>query len=59
MSIIEANITIDVEKDVNIEAVISQINDVLRSINGKPTQINMLDMDNPIHNNPLNYRPGV
>ena len=59
MSIIEANITIDLNSNANIESVVAQINEVLRSVNGKPSQINMTDTDNPIHSNPLNYRPGV
>jgi len=59
MSIIEANITIDVEPGTNIDNIINQINEILRSVNGKSSQISMLEMDNPIHNNPLNFRPGV
>jgi len=59
MSIIEANITIDLNADANIDSVISQINEVLRSVNGKSSQINITDTDNPIHSNPLNYRSGV
>lgn len=59
MSMIEVNVTIDAEQGANIDSVISQINEVLRSVNGKSSQINVLDMDNPIHNNPLNFRPGA
>jgi len=56
MSIIEANITIDLDGDVDISAVLSQIEQVISEINDKPTQSNIVDMDNPISTNPLNYR---
>jgi len=59
MSIIEASVTIDLNSSANIESVIAQINDVLQSVNGKQSQINITDTDNPIYSNPLNYRPGV
>jgi hypothetical protein len=59
MSIIEANITIDVEDGVDTSAIIAQIDALLSSVNNKPAQVNITDMDNPIHNNPINYRPGV
>ena len=56
MSIIETHITIDSNDDSNIESVIAQIQAVLREVNGKDTSINVVDMDNPISTNPLNYR---
>ena len=56
MSIIEANITIDVEDNVDVSSILSQINQILSEINGKPTRTNVVDMDDPISSNPLNYR---
>jgi len=56
MSIIEANITIDVEDDIDISMILSQIEQIVSKINDKPTQSNIVDMDNPISTNPLNYR---
>jgi len=56
MSIIETNITIDVEDGVDVSSIISQIEQILSEVNGKPTQSNVIDMDNPISSNPLNYR---
>ena len=55
MSIIEANITID-GGDEDMSLIISQIEQILQQINGKPMSANVIDMDNPITTNPLNYR---
>jgi hypothetical protein len=57
MSIIEANITIDDDGNGNVSNVIQQINQLLQSINNKNSQINVNDIDNPIHNSPIKYRP--
>ena len=54
--IVETNITIDAKSDTNIDAVVDQINQLLMSVNGQSSQINVTNMDNPIHNNPINYR---
>ena len=59
MSIIEANIVINSEGDDNIEMVIAQINELLQGINNKSSQVNINYMDDPMSNNPINYRPGV
>ncbi len=56
MSIIEANITIDVDEDVDMSALIDQIEQILGQVNNKPTRVSMVDMDNPISTNPLNYK---
>jgi len=56
MSIIETNITIDVEDGVDVSSILSQIEQILSEINGKPTSSNVVDMDDPISTNPLNYR---
>jgi len=58
MSIIEASITVDADGDFDSSLLISQINDILLSINNKETQVNIIDMDNPISTNPLNYSRG-
>jgi len=59
MSIIEANITIDVEPDINIDIIISELNSLLSTANNKPSEVFVNNIDNPITNNPINYRPGV
>jgi len=57
--IIETNITVDLESGIDIQNVVMQINEVLRSVNGKSSDVNITDLENPIHNNPIKYRPGV
>jgi len=59
MSIIETNIVIDVEDGVDVDMIVAQINTLLQTVNDKTSQVNVTDTDNPIHNNPINYRPGA
>ena len=54
--IIELNVTIDDGAGVDPEVLASQIENILSEINGQPTDFNIVDMDNPISTNPLNYR---
>ena len=58
MSIIETNITIDVDEDIDVSQILAEIEQVLSQINNKPTRSNVIDMDNPVSTNPLNYRVG-
>jgi len=58
MSIVETNITIDSNGKEDMNLLVSQINELLRNVNGKESQVNMTDMDDPISNNPINYRVG-
>lgn len=57
--IIEANITIDVDGDFNIDVLTKQLETILGDVNGLPTDFNIVQMDNPISTSPLNYRVGV
>ena len=56
MSIIEANITIDADEDIDVAFLVSQIEQIFIQINNKPSQVDVVDMDNAITNSPLNYR---
>lgn len=56
MATIEANITIDVPEEVNVEFIIAQIQEILSSFNGKQTNINVIETDNPITASPLRHQ---
>lgn len=53
MSSIEANITIDLPDNVDIQGYLIQIEEILTSFNGKPTHINVIEADNPITTSPI------
>jgi len=55
MATIEANITLEISDEVNAQAIISQIQDAISSFNGKQTNINVIETDNPITASPLNF----
>ena len=57
--IIELNITVDNASNINTQALLSQIEAVLAEVNGESSSINIVDTDDPISQNPLNYRVGV
>lgn len=59
MSIIEANIIIDAKEGVDVSQILAQVEAILQEINNKPTSINVIDADDPITTNPLNYRVGA
>lgn len=59
MSIIEANITIDIENEEDINLIVSELSNLLTAANNKQSEVFLNNVDNPITNNPINYRPGV
>lgn len=48
MSIIEANVIIDVPDDVDISQVIAELNTVISSLNNRQTHINVIQIDDPL-----------
>ena len=56
MSIIEANITIDNNDDVNVSSIVAELQTLLASLNSNNTDVNVINMDDPISTNPLNHR---
>lgn len=54
MSNIESQIIVDVPYDVDISKLIEYLKEVISSTNGKPTMVNVIEMDNPIAGNLIN-----
>ena len=53
MSSIEANITIDASEGTDLEQVITLIEQAISRLNGKNTQVNVVEVDNPTSFSPL------
>lgn len=51
MSTIEASIVLKVSDSDNINQIISEIQQTISSINGKPTSINIVQVDDPLTTN--------
>jgi len=56
MSIIETNIVVDINDPNVTPQIIAQLESILSSINGKPVEVNVINMDDPISMSPLNYK---
>lgn len=50
---VEANITIDVPDGVDVTQVIEQIRSLLTGINGEDTNVNVVEVDDPVSTNPI------
>lgn len=59
MSTIEVNITVDVPDEVNLQLLVSQIQEIISSYNGKQTRVNVIETDNPITASPLQLARGT
>lgn len=57
MSSIEAKITLDLEDGQDASRLIETIRSILSSINGRDTQVNVVDVDGPT--NPFATRTGI
>lgn len=55
MSKIEATIKLNLPSGIDASEVISQIQKLLSSMNGRDTQINAVEVDNPISANPIHF----
>lgn len=53
MAFIEANINVKLPDNIDAEAVLEQIRNILSSINDKDTDINAVEVDDPISVNPI------
>lgn len=56
MSVIEANIIINVPDSVNPANIISELQGVISSINGVNTHINVVQIDDPLSLSPTNIQ---
>ena len=53
---LEANITIDIENNIDPQTVIEQIQKLLSSVNGNDTDVNIIEVDDPITMSPVHFR---
>lgn len=50
---IEANITIDATEDVDLQRIVTLIEQAISRLNGQNTQVNVVEIDNPTSFSPL------
>jgi hypothetical protein len=55
MSFIEANITIDLPDGQDPTAIIEEIRSIISSFNDKNTNINVIEVDDPVSTNPIYF----
>ena len=53
---LEANITIDVPNDVDAAPIIQQLQEIISSFNGNDTEVNVIEVDDPMSMNPVHFR---
>jgi len=58
MSIIEANLIIDLPDGVDFTSIVQEIQSSISMINGSDTKVNVSEMDNPLAINPINLPRG-
>jgi len=56
MSVIEANITIDVPDGVNPQDIINMIQRGISQVNNKNTHINVIEVDDPLSLSPITIK---
>ena len=55
MSFVEVNIVIDLDDNQEIGPIAQQLESLISSINDKQTDVNVIEIDNPITMNPIYY----
>ena len=55
---IEVNMTVDVDNNLDVESLVMEVQTILANINGEQTTVSVVNADNPITTNPLNFRVG-
>lgn len=55
MSVIEANIIIDLPDYVEISSIVAELQSIVSDMNGKNTHINVMNVDNPLSLSPTQF----
>lgn len=56
MSVVEANIIINAPSDIDLNKVVSELQSVISDTNGRPTNIRVIRVDDPLANTPRNIK---
>lgn len=56
MSVVEANISIDVDDDQDYSEYLRLLEREISKLNGKPTKINVIEVDDPLSLSPIALR---